>query len=271
MFLKGEKAVCGRRTDSASREHQMSNEIPIDSSTQSRPIISRVDAKAAGLIKYFLGTTCKRGHITERHVCNGTCVICQNERLADYSTTPRGRAGSIRRAARYSATPNGRLKQAQHEKTPEVKAIRARYAASPEGRAKRAARKITLDARMENLLRARLNRAIKDNFKAGSAVEDLGCTIDQFCNIYIAWLFKPGMTWDNWGLAGEVWHLDHRRPLSTFDLSNREQFQQAVHYTNYQPLWGSENISKGNRRIDPPGPILEEIIRLQEKSQDDAA
>jgi hypothetical protein len=48
------------------------------------------------------------------------------------------------------------------------------------------------------------------------------------------------MSWDNYG----KWHLDHIIPLSSFDLTNREQFLKAAHYTNYQPLWAHENFMK---------------------------
>lgn len=39
-------------------------------------MISRKDAKAAGLARYFTGQPCKRGHIAERITANGTCMIC---------------------------------------------------------------------------------------------------------------------------------------------------------------------------------------------------
>jgi len=55
--------------------------------------------------------------------------------------------------------------------------------------------------------------------------------------------FKPGMSWDNYG----EWHIDHIKPLILFDLTKRSQMLKAVHYTNLQPLWANENISKGVR------------------------
>lgn len=95
-------------------------------------------------------------------------------------------------------------------------------------------------------LRSRLNVAVRNGYRAGSAVRDLGCSIEEF-KAYIEGLFLPGMSWDNWG----EWHLDHIEPLASFDLSDREQFLAACHFTNLQPLWAADNIRKGARSLGP--------------------
>ena len=51
------------------------------------------------------------------------------------------------------------------------------------------------------------------------------------------------MTWDNYG----KWHIDHIVPLSYFDLLKEVQVKTACQYTNLQPLWAQENLSKGSR------------------------
>ncbi len=45
-------------------------------------IISRRKAKELGLKKYFTGKKCLLGHISERHVINGTCHECVKEKMA---------------------------------------------------------------------------------------------------------------------------------------------------------------------------------------------
>ena len=97
-------------------------------------------------------------------------------------------------------------------------------------------------------LRARLYKAIKNNYKIGSAVKDLGITIPDF-KIYIEKQFTKGMNWNNWSQWG--WHLDHRQPLSTFDLTNKEELLRAINYKNIQPLWAMDNLSKGSKQKPP--------------------
>jgi hypothetical protein len=94
--------------------------------------------------------------------------------------------------------------------------------------------------KLKGNLRSRLRQALKRNSKKGSAVKDLGCTIQELKE-YIEVHFEPGMTWDNYG----KWHLDHIKPLSMFDLQDETQFKEAVNYMNLQPMWAEENISKG--------------------------
>ncbi len=102
--------------------------------------------------------------------------------------------------------------------------------------------KTDIQFKLSVCLRMRISQAIK----AGSAIEDLGCTIIEFKN-YIENQFIEGMTWNNWGNGKNKWNIDHIKPLSKFDLSNREQFLEACNYKNLRPLWWIDNLRKGNR------------------------
>lgn len=104
------------------------------------------------------------------------------------------------------------------------------------------------NVRIGTALRQRMNKALTNNSKAGSAVRDLGCSISEFRQ-YIESKFQPGMSWGNYGKGREDWSLDHIVPLSRFDLTDREQFLRAAHYSNMQPLWHRENCSKGDRYV----------------------
>ena len=94
-------------------------------------------------------------------------------------------------------------------------------------------------------LRTRIKQAIKNNWQTGFSVTDLGCSI-TFLKNYIQSKFYSNMTWDNWG---EVWELDHVIPLCKFDLTDRDQFLKAVHYTNLQPLTIEDHRKKTSKDV----------------------
>jgi hypothetical protein len=108
---------------------------------------------------------------------------------------------------------------------------------------KRESHKKFPERRLAQNLRVRLVMAIKRGSKAGSAIRDLGCSIPEL-KLYLEAKFQSGMTWDNYG---SKWHCDHIKPLSNYDLSDREVLLQLVHYTNLQPLWAEDNIRKSNK------------------------
>lgn len=96
--------------------------------------------------------------------------------------------------------------------------------------------------KLERNLRKRLAMAIKKQSKTGSAVKDLGCSIEELKK-YLESKFLDGMSWDNYGKYG--WHIDHIVPMSQFDLTYHEDVKKVCHYTNLQPLWWRDNLSKG--------------------------
>jgi len=91
-------------------------------------------------------------------------------------------------------------------------------------------------------LRKRLNKVVKKGHKTGSAVRDLGCSI-KFLMEHLRSLLQPGMTMEM--LSTSKVHIDHIKPLAKFDLTDRKQLLEACHYTNLQPLWAKDNLSKG--------------------------
>ena len=71
-------------------------------------------------------------------------------------------------------------------------------------------------------------------------MEYVGCS-PAFLREHLERLFSDGMTWENQG----EWHVDHIRPCASFDLSTEEEKKRCFHYTNLQPLWATDNLSKG--------------------------
>lgn len=177
-------------------------------------IVSRLEAKSLGLTRYFTGISCKHGHLSERLVSNSTCIECGN----------------------------GRVRQWAAAQTKEARSNRFRHSY--------AKRRACPQKYLQSILRVRVKNALLYQIKhpqakmknTGSAVRDLGCTLPEFV-LYISQKFQPGMDWNNYG----SWHLDHIKPLSLFNLLNRDEFLVACHYTNYQPLWARDNIRKSNK------------------------
>lgn len=84
---------------------------------------------------------------------------------------------------------------------------------------------------------------IKGKQKKSQSIEYLGCTLEEF-KIYLESIFKDGMSFKNYG----EWHIDHIKPLCSFNFQDsnfEEELKMAWHYTNLQPLWAIENLSKG--------------------------
>lgn len=99
-----------------------------------------------------------------------------------------------------------------------------------------------IENRLRKNLRSRLSCAIKNNQKSGSAISDLGCSIEEFKK-HVESKFLPEMAWNNWSYNG--WHIDHIKPLASFDLTKEEELKKACHYSNLQPLWQPDNFKKG--------------------------
>lgn len=89
-----------------------------------RPIVTRVEAKARGLKRFFTGVPCKLGHISERRLSDGTCLECgaiqrhiwkayNRERLnaAEREANKRNPDAAKARTERYRNTPHGKAKR----------------------------------------------------------------------------------------------------------------------------------------------------------------
>jgi len=99
-----------------------------------------------------------------------------------------------------------------------------------------------INHRLAVRLRIRVWFALKGVTRGKSATSLLGCSMQDFRN-HLASKFTDGMTWENYG----DWHIDHILPCASFDLSDIEQQKICFNYKNMQPLWASENQSKGCR------------------------
>uniref|UniRef100_A0A6C0LTV5 Uncharacterized protein n=1 Tax=viral metagenome TaxID=1070528 RepID=A0A6C0LTV5_9ZZZZ len=104
--------------------------------------------------------------------------------------------------------------------------------------------KVDPEFKILKTLRSRLYHALK-NQKADKKYRTkqlTGCEL-PFLKGYLEAKFVEGMTWENHG----EWHIDHIKPCCSFDLKEEEQQKKCFHYTNLQPLFAADNLSKGGK------------------------
>ena len=101
-------------------------------------------------------------------------------------------------------------------------------------------------------LRSRINRVLRGALKSAPTLKLLGCSLEQF-RAHLESKFTRGMNWHNYG---QMWHIDHKEPCATFDLSKPEEQRRCFHYSNLQPLGAKENICKRARIIPTQRELL---------------
>jgi hypothetical protein len=105
--------------------------------------------------------------------------------------------------------------------------------------------------KIKQILRGRYLDAIKRHTTGGkvnkfhSAIDLIGCNI-EFYKQNIEQQFKSDMTWKNHGV---LWEIDHIKPCASFDLTDPNQQKECFHYLNTQPLYYSDNRSKGSKYL----------------------
>jgi hypothetical protein len=97
-----------------------------------------------------------------------------------------------------------------------------------------------------NKLRCTMSRGVwgclSGRQKSSRTFDYIGCTVEELW-LHLESQFQNGMTRENYG----EWHVDHIVPLYSFDFDNdlENNLKIAWHYTNLQPLWAKDNLSKG--------------------------
>lgn len=109
---------------------------------------------------------------------------------------------------------------------------------------KKRRRRESLQVRFAEAMRLVVWRAVSraGGIKSDHALKLIGCTIPALI-AHLESLFLPGMSWKE----RSRWHVDHVRPLASYDLTKPEDQRAAFHFTNLQPLWAFDNQSKGDK------------------------
>jgi len=108
---------------------------------------------------------------------------------------------------------------------------------------KRQRRKTNLTFRLQHRMRNGIGKCLSGARKSSSTFDYIGTTPEGLWQ-HLESQFQPGMTRENRG----EWHVDHIRPLASFDFEG-DNLEAALHeawnYTNLQPLWAEDNLRKG--------------------------
>lgn len=94
-------------------------------------------------------------------------------------------------------------------------------------------------------IRNRLKVALKRKYKVTSAITLLGMDISAvLAYLNLDCLDKYGEPYTG---NEQKYHIDHIRPLCSFNLLNQEELQEACHWSNLQILTKGENLRKGKK------------------------
>ena len=83
--------------------------------------------------------------------------------------------------------------------------------------------------------------------KCNNTLVLIGCSVEE-ARHHIERQWLPGMSWGNYSLHG--WHIDHIKPINTFNLADAQQQKICFHYTNLRPLWAADNLSRPKNGSD---------------------
>lgn len=147
------------------------------------------------------------------------------------------------KAAKY-ATPEG--KASEQERSRKSHAAKQSMPNTRDRHRRYYNKRLADDAsfKLAHYARKRIRAALKSALagKCGKALDLLGCTPQDY-KVYLEGLFQPGMSWENYGVE---WHIDHLRPIASFNLADPLQQTEAFEFRNTAPAWATENLSKGS-------------------------
>jgi hypothetical protein len=200
------------------------------------PFLTSSQARARGLKSFYTLPCFDSGHCCGQRV-NGGCIECANRLSRNWQAANpyKAREAATRyRASDKAAKARNRWHIDNKDKLREQwSAKEIRYRKEKNNRA------------LASAIGCRIRAVLKNNAKSSATLILTGCETWHELRAHIERRWLPGMSWSNWSREG--WHIDHIRPCSSFDLSDPEQQRQCFHYTNLQPLWAKDNLSKAGK------------------------
>ena len=247
-------------------------------------IIDKETAKILGMVTYFTGQPCKRGHVSERYTKSQHCLACLDltssrwkeenyervkERAREWNEDNREH---IRERSRKWREDNPKRIKETSEKyrreNVERNNERSRnwYKNNKERRREigkiwvannkdkvnayiqnwRERNKCCPEYRANVFARSVVYKCLKitGGEKDGSTFEMLGYTSEDLKNS-IESKFSEGMTWANY----PEWHIDHLIPINYLTKNGVLDIKEINSLDNLIPMWAEHNISKSDRLL----------------------
>lgn len=184
-----------------------------------------------------------------------TCTKCEeNKELFEFPRQSKKRGGYETRCKKckflylkeYRENPKN-LEVSRKHKSAWKKKNRAKANLQQNNR-RNERRKVDPEYKLIQIVRNRLGEVLnsKGILKTRKTMKYMGCSSYELLQ-HIEDQFTEGMSWENHGQFG--WHVDHIKPLASFDLSDLKQQEEAFHYTNLRPLWWKENLARNKEKI----------------------
>ena len=102
----------------------------------------------------------------------------------------------------------------------------------------------TPEGKLRDRIASRISAVIKGGNGSPRTNELLGCT-PKFLREYLELQFTGDMNWEEL-MKGNI-HIDHIKPCAAFDLTKPEEQTQCFNYSNLQPLWKKDNLTKNSK------------------------
>jgi hypothetical protein len=169
-----------------------------------------------------------------------SCKSCKSKRDSKYRNDPRFRQKILDRKIKdyQKIRNNPDLWVVYLEKNRQTRDYSLEYQqlqTNPFRKSKDAIRKLLLSSfKVRNIKKSKL---------CMKSEEILKCSFQHFKN-HIDSQFTDGMSWLNHG----EWHLDHKVPLAL--AKNIDELIKLNHWTNFQPMWAADNLSKNDNLLD---------------------
>jgi 5-methylcytosine-specific restriction endonuclease McrA len=191
------------------------------------PVVTRAEAKARGLKRFFTGVPCIHGHLDERQTSNAGCRVCVNATSTachkrDPERLTKGRAYRTKNKARLTrgkmawakANPESRAETGRRYYVANARKISAQYHADPAPMTQRVA--------AWNLLNPDARRAIGRNYRARKATAPGSHTAEDIAEIL---QLQGGKCAYCRKRVGKGYHVDHIVALSMGGSNDRRNLQ----------------------------------------------